>query len=90
MEIKEIVNSFVKKQIETQNNIVAAIFYGSHCYHTADENSDIDLLFLTRDGSSFRGRTNYEGKIVEYKMLPLWKLEQECMTSIQKQETFLW
>jgi predicted nucleotidyltransferase len=89
METKEIINKFVEQIHQERQDLKAVLFYGSSCYHTNKENSDIDLLLITASGLEMRGKTILEGKKIDYTIKPLKALEQDCMTSIAKQETFL-
>lgn len=87
--MEKLVKEFVEKKVSENANILAAIFYGSSCYHTNNDHSDIDLLFITKDGPSMRGKTNFKGKKVEYYLRSVFDLEQKCMTLISDQETYL-
>lgn len=87
--MEKLVKEFVEKKVSENDNILAAIFYGSSCYHSNNDHSDVDLLFITKDGPSMRGKINFKGKKVEYFLRSVSDLEQKCMTLIADQETYL-
>lgn len=78
MEVQKIVQEFVDDKLSQDKSLIGAIFYGSNCYHTAKEDSDIDLLFLSNGKNLYRGCTIYQGKRVEYFIKPSEILIEEC------------
>jgi len=90
MEIKEIVNQFVKEQIEKEEKLIGAIFYGSHCYETAKPDSDIDLLFVSNGKHQYRGLKMISEKRVEFFVIPLETIKKNCFTAFMNQDSVLY
>ena len=89
MELNEIMKKFVEQKKIEIPHLKAVLFYGSSCYKTNTAHSDIDLLLITAHGSTMRGKKIVEGHQIDYTIKSVATLEQDCMTSLAKQETFL-
>lgn len=67
MEVNNVISKFIHNfQLLDREDILGIIFYGSSCYHTNSEQSDIDLLLVTDGCYNYKGVTYIEGKKIEY------------------------
>ncbi len=82
MNTEELIETFLESTTYyNDDNVLAIIVYGSRMYGTAHENSDLDILMLTSDFSSFRGRETIAGIVIDYFLIPVTLFEKRIMLS---------
>ena len=86
---EEIAKNFIQEECRKDEKIIGAIYYGSQCYNTAKENSDIDILFISQDKFNYKGLAKRKGYNVEYLIKPYIDIERGVFEDFKEQSSFL-